>query len=396
MIFHDLIFSTQRQNQLLRHLCFWVLWFLFFELTYFLPYYWYQGWHTSKLPAPVTESGYLSFGALVFVNSIIALSVQAFFTYTLLYVLLPRYLLKNKAVFFAIACIVLLFACVILFYLEFKYSNPIVRELFNRPPKIWTHQELLSCTTDMVFFNCPTVGGIAVGFKLLKRWWLKQIEATQLTTAIADAELRLLKAQVHPHFLFNTLNNLYWFIMNASPQAPEMVKKLSGMLRYVIYECNQPLVSVENELVMIQDYIALEKVRYGEELDLTIEISGNVSNKVIAPLLLIPFVENCFKHGTSKMLSKPWVNLRIIFENETLYFMVSNSKPLEYSSVVHKNGIGLLNVQRRLRLLYPDRHTVTMTEEAGHFTVVLEIQLQATNSSKRDIQKQKGRSHELA
>jgi sensor histidine kinase YesM len=367
------------------------VWFLFFELTYFLPYYWYHGWHTTNVPAPVKESGYLMFSFIVFVNTILALTIQIIFTYTLLYFLLPRYLLKGKAMLFIVLNGTLLFACVVLFYFEFKYCNPVIRHLFNQPSKIYTHKELLSCCTDMVFFNCPTVGGIALGIELLKRWWLKQNESMQLTTAVASAELQLLKAQIHPHFLFNTLNNLYWFIINASPKAPEMVKQLSGMLHYIIYECNQPLVPLEKELAMIKDYTTLEKVRYGDQIDMSVDIRGDAKNKLIAPLLLIPFVENCFKHGASKMLSKPLVNLNIILEEETLYFQLNNSKPLAYSNTNHKSGIGLSNVEKRLQILYPGSHHLIMTEEPEHFTVMLELEIHtATDSIKiknRNMQK---------
>lgn len=390
-----LIFSKQLQYRLFRHAVFWLVWLLFFELTYFLPYYWYHGWRTNTIPQPLKENGYLVFGLLIFANTILASIIQFIFTYSLIYFSLPRFLLKGRLVAFFLSVSALLFGSIILFYFEFKYSHPIILKLLGRPPRIYTHEELISCCSDMVLFNCPTVGGVALGIKLLKRWWLKQIEAMQLTTAIANAELQLLKAQVHPHFLFNTLNNLYWFIINASPKAPQMVKKLSDMLNYIIYECNQPLVPLEKELAMIQDYTALEKVRYGNLLDLGLDIRGDTKNKLIAPLLLIPFVENCFKHGASKMLSRPWVNLIIKLEDETLYFLLNNSKPLEYSNINHKNGVGLSNVQKRLQLLYPASHQLTMTEEPEHFTVLLELKLQPVVGSTTGIKNRNRRKHEV-
>ena len=154
-----------------------------------------------------------------------------------------------------------------------------------------------------------------------------------------------------------------------------MVEKLSRLLRYIIHECDQPTVPIEKELKMIRDYMGLEKVRYGEQMDMQIDIRGNYSGKMIAPLLLVPFVENSFKHGTSKMLSKPWVNLNIIVEGDIFYFMLTNSKPEEYINPANNRGIGLSNVQKRLQLLYPGRHELKMTEEPGHFTVLLEINL---------------------
>jgi LytS/YehU family sensor histidine kinase len=174
-----------------------------------------------------------------------------------------------------------------------------------------------------------------------------------------------------------------------------MVKKLSGMLNYIIYECNQPLVPLESELAMIQDYTTLEKVRYGELLDLGISIRGDTKNKMIAPLLLIPFVENSFKHGASKMLSRPRVNLSIVLENETLSFIVNNSKPPEYTNMNNRIGIGLSNVQKRLQLLYPVNHQLTITEEPDQFTVLLKLKLQQVVGSTSGIRNLNRRMHEV-
>ena len=372
---YDLIFSNRPQHRLMRHVVFWLAWWIFFEFTYFMPVYWYPGWNILKVPDPVLHGGYFSFYLLVIANTLLAVVVHVFFTYMLIYLLLPRYLIKGKYVVFTFFVTALLFFCVVLFYFDFKYGNTYIREIFGRPPKAWTHTELLNCAWDMVLFNCPAVGGAALGIKLVKRWWLKQKESQQLTNARINAELQLLKAQVHPHFLFNTLNNIYSFTLNASPKAQEMVEKLSRLLPYIIHECDQPTVPIEKELKMIRDYMGLEKVRYGEQMDMQIDIRGNYSGKMIAPLLLVPFVENSFKHGTSKMLSKPWVNLNIIVEGDIFYFMLTNSKPEEYINPANNRGIGLSNVQKRLQLLYPGRHELKMTEEPGHFTVLLEINL---------------------
>ncbi len=384
---YDLIFSNRPAHRISRHLLFWIAWWIFFEFTYFLPTYWYPGWNTQNIPAPVQQSGYFVFYKIILLNTLLAIIMHVFFTYMLIYFLMPRYLVNGKYFVFAFSVALLLFSCVTLFYFDFKYGNPLVAKILGRNPKPWTHKQLIDCTWDMVLYNCPAVGGAALGIKLVKRWWLKQKESQQLTTAKASAELQLLKAQVHPHFLFNTLNNIYSFTLNASPKAPEMVKKLSGLLRYIIHECNQPAVPLEKELNMIKDYMGLEKVRYGEQMDMQVDIRGNYSNKMIAPLLLIPFVENSFKHGTSKMLSRPWVTLSIIVEDEMLYVMLNNSKPEEYVSPAPNGGIGLANVKKRLLLLYPDRHELKMTEEPEHFTVLLEINLHSPKAKTKKASK---------
>jgi LytS/YehU family sensor histidine kinase len=226
-----------------------------------------------------------------------------------------------------------------------------------------------------VLFNYPTIVGFALAIKLLKNWYLKQKEAAQVAREKINAELQLLKAQVHPHFLFNTLNNIYSFIINDSPAAPEAITKLSNLLRYIIYECNQPLVKLEKELTMIKGYIDLEKIRYGKSFNMSLQIQGDATNKMICPLLLIPFLENSFKHGASQMLTHPWVNLEIIIEDDTLYFNLSNSKPTFSGEKAITKGLGLNNVKKRLAILYGGLHSLNIMEDAMSFSVSLKLPL---------------------
>src|SRR6185436_3871332 len=133
-----------------------------------------------------------------------------------------------------------------------------------------------------------TIGGIAVSIKLMKHWYVKEQRNLQLQKENAEAQLQLLKAQVHPHFLFNTLNNIYSHTQGVAPVASQLALGLSDMLRFMIYECNQPQVSLAKELKMIQDYVTLEKIRYGNRLDVQIDLPPYTENLLIAPLLLLP------------------------------------------------------------------------------------------------------------
>jgi len=136
------------------------------------------------------------------------------------------------------------------------------------------------------------------------------------------------------------------------------------------------LVPLEKEIKMIRDYMALEKIRYAEHMQMTIDIEDNYTGKMIAPLLLIPFVENCFKHGASKMITEPWVKLTIYIENNKLHFTIRNSKPLSIEPVTAKGNIGLKNVRKRLELLYPGTHELNIVSEPGSYAVYLILQLQ--------------------
>jgi LytS/YehU family sensor histidine kinase len=221
----------------------------------------------------------------------------------------------------------------------------------------------------------PIFCGLFVSIKMLKTWYIKEEEKLVLIRENANAELQLLKAQMHPHFLFNTLNNIYSFALDKSPKAPELVLKLSAVIKYMISDCEAALVSVEKEIKMIKDYIGLEKVRYGNHLALQVHIKNDHSNKFIAPFLLIPFIENSFKHGASQILSRPWIKLTLEVNSDHLYFELSNSRPNEIPELNAKKGIGLRNVEKRLQLLYPESHELAIMNEGTQFTVVMRVPL---------------------
>ncbi len=222
--------------------------------------------------------------------------------------------------------------------------------------------------------NPPLICALFLSLKTVKTWHLKQVENETLTREKANAELQLLKAQIHPHFLFNTLNNIYSFTLTKSPLAAELVQKLSDMLNYMITDCNQTLVPLKKEIQLLKDYIGLEKVRYGDRLDIQMHINGDYENCMIVPLLMIPFVENCFKHGASMMRGKQWMHLIININENNLDFNLSNSKPSKPSATKH--GIGLLNVHKRLELLYPGKHQLDIKSTENTFSVELKIELQ--------------------
>jgi len=373
---YNLIFSNHFRYRISRHLIFWLTLWLYFLIAYWFPAHWFSGWHPQGKVLELWQTDKAVFFSFVLRNSTHNILMQVFFTYTLIYFLLPKFLLKGKYLGLFTGIVTALTLLIIYKYNQLLNNYYTSLQFFDVKTLDPDKGYLFRCAWENVMFNCPTAGGIALSIKLLKHWYLKQKETQEVAASKAKAELQLLKAKVHPHFLFNTLNNIYSFTLNGSPKAPEMIDKLSGLLRYIIHECNQPLVPLNKEISMIRDYMSLEKIRYGEEMDMTVDIRGNYSDKLIAPLLLIPFVENSFKHGASKMLSKPSVNLNIIIENQMLNFMLSNSRPEEYINPQQNGGIGLGNVQKRLQLLYPGRHELNMTAEPEHFTVLLQIELQ--------------------
>ena len=219
-----------------------------------------------------------------------------------------------------------------------------------------------------------TIGGVAAAIKLMKYWYVKQARNLELQKENIASQLQLLKAQVHPHFLFNTLNNVYAHAQVGSSSAPTLIAGLSDMLRYMLYECDTPLVPLDKELKMVQDYVLLERVRYGNKLDVNIQVTGNTKDARIAPLLLLPFIENCFKHGASQMIEQPWVSLQITIEGDWMRMKLLNGKAPGVK-VSPEGGIGIANVVKRLEYMYPERHQLVINNEEEVFIVNLRIQL---------------------
>jgi hypothetical protein len=397
MNFYNFIFSNKRKYRVRRHLLFWITWCLYFAVTFLVPTYWVPGWNL-KGSMPQIEKYGLAISVLrISMNCVLMTLVHMTLAYGILYYFLPRYLSdrkrKNGITALLIAFLIVI-ACVN--YLNFLLTFAISTEMgfFEKMPDanyiipIWMRQ---------IVFNYPTIIGVAVAIKLLKRWYLKQKETEQLIREKISAELQLLKAQVHPHFLFNTLNNIYSFILNGSDKAPEMIKRLSSLLHYILNDCNQERVPLDKELTMIQDYIALEQVRYGDRLNLSLQIRGSAKDKMISPLMLIPFIENSFKHGTSRMLTHPWVRLEIQIEKKFLEFKLANNKPEHNNEVASKKGIGLKNVKKRLELLYPGTHSLNIIETEMSYDVSMKMALNLPGSeSKEDSVLQRKEAYELA
>jgi LytS/YehU family sensor histidine kinase len=193
----------------------------------------------------------------------------------------------------------------------------------------------------------------------------------QLNEQKKSTELSVLKHQLNPHFLFNTLNSLYALSINKSDEAPEVIAKLSEMLDYMLYGCNDKYVSLKKEIELIENYLALEKVRYDERV--AISFNKNVEPDVrIAPLILLTFIENAFKHGVSQELKKAYIHIKISIEETFIQFDITNSiaKNRAYAK---KETIGLTNVKKQLELLYLDNYSLDLKEETNCFNVRLKL-----------------------
>ncbi len=205
---------------------------------------------------------------------------------------------------------------------------------------------------------------------LLKiRQQLKEVKKEKL-----DAELSYLKARINPHFLFNTLNTIYSLSVEKSDQAPAAVVELSSMIRYVLDETNKDFVSLDKELNYIDNYIKLQQARFGNTADIVYSVSGNTAGKQIAPLLLIAFIENAFRHGINPEEDSE-INIRINITGNQLQLFVHNKKVFVQNVNEEKTGIGIANAKNRLAKLYRGKHLLTINDHENDFSVNLVLEL---------------------
>lgn len=351
MMLYDFIFSAKRPEKYYRHIAFWIGQCLFWMV-----------WAGSFFYLSIND----------WINDmvkpcLVPMLLEIAYTYLTVYYILPVYFIRRKKARF----IVLFSVCNILAYL-----------LYVLPP-VWmlnrSDEKLLMgwyFTMNFIINGPPVICAMFLTIKMLKNYYLKMEEKRALTKENAQAELQLLKAQVHPHFLFNTLNNIYSFTLTKSSDAGSLVLKLSDTFRYMINECDAAAVPLEKEIQLLTNYLALEKVRYGNRLNLQVQIKGDYQNKMIAPLLMIPFVENSFKHGVSIMRGAQWIKIELTVSDKWLYFSIANSKPLQPMLEINKEGIGLVNVQKRLQLLYPGKHSLKIESTDKDYWVYLHIDLE--------------------
>lgn len=364
MSLHEFIFSRGKKASVRRHIVLWIGCYLLLVLPY--P----PRGTTSVVGSGLELIGILRFYRMALIRCFFHLSAQMAFCYPFLYYLVPAFFRKKKyGTFFGLLLLLLGLATGFRFSIFFFVYNWIMRGINYHAVSAG---ETLQMSIVQNFDGPAFVGFLFISLKLFKDWQQRQQDNLDLRRENANAELLLLKAQIHPHFLFNTLNNIYSFALDRSPQARRMLKMLEGILHYMIEECQQPLVSLEKEVAVLKDYFELERIRYDNSIDMKMEIVGDCAGKVVSPLLMIPFVENSFKHGASKVLREPWVKLFIQADDDVVHFSLTNGKPAGQPENPNR-GIGLFNVKKRLQLLYPDAHLLLIDSTTHTFTVNMQI-----------------------
>ena len=351
------VYAERGPNRYYRHLLFWTARALFL------------------MAAALVATGLLddrySFTLSNLLQCMTSLAIEIGYTYGLAYWLVPHFLRRRN--YFAVIGLAMGFTAAVL------VINGWVDRLWEDGPA--THGlsflDLWGSFWSYTGYGPPAVAAVFIVLKSIKGYARAMREKEALLMENAQAEALLLKAQVHPHFLFNTLNNIYSFSRRQPGVALQLIENLSSTLRYMSTECSADFVALEKELDLIRDYIELERVRYGDRLSVTLRVEGESGEKYIDPLLLIPLVENCFKHGASQLLEAPWIKVLIFIEGLVVRVEVSNNRPLAAPRAENK-GIGLANVRKRLSLLHPGNHLLEIRRDEDRFLVRMEVPLRAT------------------
>lgn len=308
---------------------------------------------------------------ITFANELILLPAKMAATYIYVYITIPYLLLRRKYFFFIGSSILnLAFFGFVQRVLIYFFVIP-WNKVYDPSLPLFDIYQTMHLVVDI---NTVTV--IPIGAKLAQAWYRSIIDAKELEHAKLEAELNFLKNQVQPHFLFNTLNNLYGLIVAKSDKAEFLLLKLSDLLRYILYQTNVESIGLRDEIDHLKDYIEIEQLRYGDKVDICFNVYGDLDGKEIAPLLLLPFVENCFKHGVSKASDSAWIRIDISISDTLIEVIIENSVPLfapNEPSILPQSGIGLHNVRRRLDIIYKDRNDLKIESEMGVYSVRLKL-----------------------
>jgi len=310
-----------------------------------------------------------------FINELISLPLRILFVHFVLAVLMDKLLFDNKIRLFSLVylSLLLLFA-----FLQRVIDNVLILEYFLPH---WKKESLLSEPPFLYnVIKLQFVATIPFSIKLFSYWAVEKSKVQTIESEKIQAELQFLRTQFHPHFLFNVLNSLFAKTLKHADGTSEIVLKISELLRYSLYEANEPRVKLSNEIAYLKNFIALQQIRFENRIDLSCTIDeSSLKDEMIAPFLIIPFIENSFKHCMDDTLGSGWITLNISVKNNWLTLQLENSKNSVLSAPettsVEVGGIGLSNVKRRLELIYKNAHKLKIENTESSYFVLLSIQL---------------------
>jgi len=310
----------------------------------------------------------------IFWFSILLSAISIVASYVFVYDLLPNYLLKKRYKEFLLYTIyagvfitfgvfmTMAFGFIFYFNLEFQ----------NMPALTKSYSVILVC----VLFIVVLTSGIKIlshNYKSLEKNKSLENKILQAQLELKEQELKFLKMQIHPHFLFNSLNTIYGFALKKKDETPKMILKLSNLLDYILYQVDKSTVNLQDEINHLEDYISLEEMRFNDTLSVNFQKENINAFLQVAPMLLIPFLENSFKHG--KIIDgKMKVDIQLFVENDFLFFNIENSSDIKSKA---NNGIGMENIKKRLEMLYPNAYSLVISEAENKFIVALKVNIES-------------------
>jgi hypothetical protein len=373
MQWHKFIFSEKRQVRLLRHILFWIAWGIYFLLcdyVFGLPNHSHYVYSQSK-------TGFVILGPGAVFKILMLFGIYASACYIFIYALLPQ-LIKSQWIRATtnvlLLCLALFSAAWVMYWnifpvIDSRYGTYKANDYFAR---FWP-------AVYLGIINTGKVVAAAAIIKYLKYWWLKNEEKQKLEREKMNTELQLLKAQIHPDFLFKTLSTINDYAKNNSPRTSPMLVKLSDLLSYMLYECDTPLVPLDKEIEMMNGYMEMARMKHPASFEMELSVRGDTSNKLIAPFLLFPFIENGFKQ-TNALNGNEWLNMDLEIDGALLYMKLANSIIPGTVMAEQIMSNGLSDAQKRLTLIYPSHELKIYTEQEMLITH-LKIQLNDTTAS---------------
>lgn len=338
----------RRIKQVLLHILFWCGVLLFY--SYFF------GYGTNDIRYVLSFSLFL-------------MPITITLTYFSLYKLIPSYLITKKYFLFGLYSLYTLiissylivlsifYGLIYLSHLNYTNMSPISRNIF-----------FVMIGVYLVVFTASTFKSLRLNLKILEEKGKLKTKIIETQLQLKEQELNYLKMQVHPHFLFNTLNTLYGFSLKKADETPEMILRLSNLLDYLLYHVNEPFVLLKEEIFYLEDYIELEKMRFNSSLN--ISFTHQIPDKtIVAPMIFLPFIENSFKHGSFNN-GKLDIIIHMSVMNKNILFTIENSSK-KHDHI--KNGIGLENIYKRLNILYPQQYSLIIKNECDSFKVTLKL-----------------------
>ncbi|MCD6543384.1 MAG: sensor histidine kinase [Flavobacteriaceae bacterium] len=308
-------------------------------------------------------------------TGILGFMIHMSLSYFNIYYLMPKFVFKKKYLTYIILLIIALFVG-LLFKFNLTYFL-ISHNVWPEGPEVINHLTL-NYSIDMMIGELYVVTFVTA-IKITLDWIYEHKRVADLEKVNLETELMFLRSQISPHFFFNTLNNIYALSLEKSEKTPQIIMKLSELMRYLLYQTKNKRISLEKEILCIQNYLDLERLRYGQQLELEMNITGDIEDKEIAPLLLLSFIENSFKHGINKSIGKVKIIIDFKIVNDFLYFSISNPTPkLKNRNQLNKKpvGIGIKNVKKRLELGYnKEDYDLKINSDENNFYVNFKIKV---------------------